>query len=164
MVIGKSAPNQYSPLFLNGQPLDFVQMYRYLGVDICAGKSLHFSAVNTLRSFHRSANSILYGRVKPNNEVLLKLLYANCVPILTYASAVRDFSANDMHRCHVAINNAIRRIFSYAVWQSIRHLRMSHGYKCIYELFSMAKAKFTTNAPMSSNTVVCHLSSIHDLA
>ena len=42
------------------------------------------------------------------------------MPLVTYASAVREFKAADMYRCHVAVNNAIRKIFSFAVWQSIR--------------------------------------------
>ena len=155
--------NISGPLLLNGQQLEFVDSYKYLGVEVCTGKSLSFSAVNMLRSFHRSANSILYSRVKPSNEVLLKLLYANCVPILTYASAVREFCAGDMQRCHVALNNAIRKIFSYAVWQSIRHLRISYGYKCIYELYALNKLKFCTNVQTSSNSIVRHLSCFLDL-
>ena len=160
MVIGKQNNDQFSPLLLNGEQLEFVDTYRYLGVDVCTGKSLSFSAVNMVRTFHRAANSILYSRVKPCNEVLLKLLYTNCVPIFTYASAVREFNAADMHRCHVAINNAIRKIFSYAVWQSIRHLRISYGYKCIYELFALNKSRFLANVQTSTNTFVRFLSSI----
>ena len=160
MVIGGKSNDQFSPLLLNGQQLEFVDTYRYLGVDVCTGKSLNFSAVNMVRSFHRAANSILYSHVKPRNKVLLRLLYTNCVPILTYASAVRELSAADMHRCHVALNNAIRRIFSYAVWQSIRHLRIYYGYRCLYELFALSKSKFLANAQTSTNAIVQHLSSI----
>ena len=118
MVVGDAfGQTRLASLFLNNQPLDFVTQYEYLGVDLCAGKT---SPTSTIRSFHRAANAIFYSRVKPSNEVLMKLLYANCVPMITYASAVREFKAADMYRCHVAVNNAIRKIFSFAVWQSIR--------------------------------------------
>ena len=161
MVVGKSSPNiNFAPLLLNNQPLEFVCQYKYLGVDLSAGKVLSFSPTSTIRSFHRAANSILYSQVKPSKDVLLKLLYTNCVSIITYASAVREFSASDMYRCHVAVNNAIRKIFSFAVWQSIRTLRTSLGYKSIYEIFASAKTKFLTNASLSSNSIVRHLSSI----
>ena len=92
----------------------------------------------------------------------MKLLYTNCVPIVTYASAVREFNAADMYRCHVAINNSIRKIFSFAVWQSIRHIRTSYGYESIYEIFSKAKAKFLANASISTNSIVSHLSSLRN--
>ena len=161
MIIGKSTPStDFAPLVLNNQPLDFVSQYKYLGVDLCAGKVLSFSPTSTIRSFHRAANAILYSKVKPSNNVLMKLLYTNCVPIVTYASAVRVFSAADMYRCHVAVNNAVRKIFSFAVWESIRALRTSFGYKSIYEIFASTKAKFLANASSSSNSIVRHLSSV----
>ena len=163
MIVGKSfADTQIASLLLNNLPLDFVTQYKYLGVDLCAGKVLSFPPTSAIRSFHRAANSILYSRVKPSNDVLMKLLYTNCVPIITYASAVREFKAADMYRLHVAVNNAIRKIFSFSVWQSIRTLRTSLGYQSIYEIYSSAKAKFLANAPSSSNSIVSHLSSIRN--
>ena len=159
MVIGKNCNDTpFSPLLLNDEPLEFVDAYKYLGVDICAGKSLTFSVANVLRSFHSAANAILYGRVKPDKTVLLKLIYTNCVPIISYACAVREFNAADMNRCHVAINNVIRKIFSFATWQSIRHISINHGYRSVYEIFALARHKFCTNAASSSNVVVRHLS------
>ena len=162
MVVGKPRNDSFSPLILNNEPLEFVTSYKYLGVELCTGKSISFSAVGALRSFHRAANAILYNRVKPNNDILIKVLYSNCVPIITFASAVREFSSTDMRRCHVAINNCIRKIFSFAVWQSIRHIRLSYGYKSIYEIFALAKSKFLNKASSSSNTVIRQLLTICD--
>ena len=122
-------------------------------------KGLCFSAMSTIRSFHQAANSVLHGRIKPDPHVLMKLLYTNCVPIITYACAVKQFSAADMHKCHVAVNNAIRKIFSFAVWQSIRHLRISYGYLSIYELFEKARRKFMASVSCSANAIVAKLAS-----
>ena len=85
MIVGKKKINSVSvtPLTLDGSPLDFVTEYRYLGVVLCGGKRLTFSATATVRSFHRAANSILHSRVKPDKSILLKLLYTQCVPIIT---------------------------------------------------------------------------------
>ena len=154
MVVDKTYDYPLSSLFLNNEPLEYVNSYKYLGVELSAGKSLSFSAAPVLRSFHRAANAILYHRVKPNNDVLIKILYSNAVPVITYASAVREFSTSDMHRCHVAINNCIRKIFSFAVWQSIRHIRISYGYKSIYEMFALVKKKFLEKAALSSNLLL----------
>ena len=162
MVVGKTYGYPLSSLFLDNEPLEYVDSYKYLGVELSTGKSLSFSAVPVLRSFHRAANAILYHRVKPNKDVLIKILYSNAVPIITYASAVREFSTSDMHRCHVAINNCIRKIFSFAVWQSIRHIRLSYGYKCIYEMCALAKKKFLEKAARSSNTVIRQLIALCD--
>ena len=160
MIIGKqTGVPTFSPLFLNDTPLEFVAEYRYLGVILRSGKRLTFSATSTIRSFLRAANSILYGRVKPDKTILMKILYAQCVPIITYAGAVKEFNAQEMYRCHVAVNNAIRRIYSFATWQSIRHIRITAGFQSIYEIFASARKKFLFNA---SNTVVSHL--VHALS
>ena len=127
---------------------------------LCAGEVLTFSVTSTIRSFHRAANAIIYSPVKPQNIVRLKLLYSNCVPIIAYAFAVREFSAADMTRCHVAVNNAIRRIYSFAVWQSIRHIRTENGFKSLYEIFSSAKTKFLNSIPTSTNMIVSHLAAV----
>ena len=156
MVVGKACA-EVLPLYLGDISLGFVSEYKYLGVVLNAGTTLSFSAITVIRSFHRAVNSILYSRVKPNKAILMKLLYTNCVPILTYACAVREFKSADMRKCHVALNNAIRRIFSFAVWQSIRHIRIDYGYKCIYEIFAETKSKFLESAPASSNSIVSHL-------
>ena len=161
MVIGKPLiGSQFESLKLNSEPLEFVREYKYLGVLLCSGKTLTFSPTSAIRSFHRAANSILFSRVKPHKDILMKLLYTNCVTILTYAAAVTEFNAADMYRCHVAINNAIRKIFSFAVWQSIRHIRMSHGYESIYEICASAKSKFLARASVSTNTIVSYLCNV----
>ena len=157
IVGGKSDVSLVAPLILDGAPVEFVAQYKYLGVVLCGGKNLTFSATSTIRSFHRAANSILHGRVKPDKSVLMKILYAQCVPIISYAAAVKIFSAADMYRCHAAINNAIRKIYSFAVWQSIRHFRIENGFKSIYEIFAAAQKKFLTNAERSTNSIVTHL-------
>ena len=164
MIVGKRLNSiSTAPLTLDGTPLDFISEYKYLGVVLCGGKKLTFSAMETTRSFYRAANSILHSRVKPDKKVLMNLLYSQCVPIVTYASAVKEFSASDMYRCHVAINNAIRKIYSFAIWESIRHIRINNGFKTVYEIFASAKKKFLTNARNSSNTVVSHLSNLLDM-
>ena len=158
MIVGKRLnANHVTPLTLEGSPLEFVTEYKYLGVVLCGGKSLSFSASATIRSFHRAANSILYSRVKPDKTVLMRLLYAQCVPIITYAGAVKEFSATDMYRCHVALNNAIRKVYSFAIWESIRQIRINAGFKSIYEIFALAKSKFVAGAKKSHNTVIIHL-------
>ena len=57
MVVGKMSPDFVcNSVMLNDVPLDFVSEYRYLGVDLVAGKALSFSVVGRLRAFHRASN------------------------------------------------------------------------------------------------------------
>ena len=47
---------------------------------------------------------------KPKEDILMKLLYSNGIPILTYGAAVKLLTAREKHQLNVAINNAIRQI------------------------------------------------------
>ena len=89
--------------------------------------------------------------------VMMKLLYTNCVSILTYASAVKDFSASDRSDCHTAVNHAIRKIFSFKRYESIRFLREYFDYKSLTEIFAIAKKRFLTSLKSSNNHVLRHL-------
>jgi len=91
-------------------------------------------------------------------EDLLRLLYTSCAPLMTYASATREFSAADMTQCNVAIINCIRKIFTFAVWESIQDLRIFYGYKSVYEIPEASKARFMQIASKFSNTIVKLLS------
>ena len=158
MIVGDELKEgSFSPIILNGSPLDFVTEYRYLGVNLVAKKCLSFSAKPDLRSFYRASNAILYSATKPNERILMKLLYTNCVSILSYACSVKQFDASEMTSCNTAINNAIRRIFSFKTFESVRHLRQMHNCLSIYEIFARAKSKFLIAATTSSNTVIKHI-------
>ena len=66
-----------------------------------------------LCNFFASANSILNSMTKPKENVLMQLLFSNCVPRLTYGAAVKDLSASEKQHVNVAVNNGIRRIFKF---------------------------------------------------
>ena len=79
----------------------------------------------------------------------MQLLYSNCVPKLTYGAAIKDLTSAEKNQFNVAINNAIRRIFGFRCWQSIRQIREFYHYKSIEDLFSNARQRFL-------NAIVCH--------
>ena len=159
MVFGKElTATVLHPLNLNGTVIDTVSELRYLGVSLISGKSLSFSAVNDLRSFYRSYNSLLSVTNRPNERVMMKLLYTNCIPIVSYACAVKEYSSSDMTASNTAINMAIRKIFSFSRSESTRHLRKMYNCgKSIYEIFATAKSKFSMAVFSSSNPIIVHL-------
>ena len=155
MVFGKSYSDEYlMPLTLNAEAIEYVKEWRYLGVTIKSGRNLGFAARPDLSSFYRATNAIL-GTLKGAHEhVLLNLLYSNCVPIITYACAVKDFSNSDMSDCNLAMNNAFRKIFGFTRWQSIRVLREMFGFKSLYVIFKEAQDKFRITCLSHHNPIV----------
>ena len=72
----------------------------------------------------------------------MHLLYTFSVPVLTYAAEVKFFSYTEMHKCAVALNDAIRRVFTFNRWESIRSLRLGLGYDDLFTIFTKRRNKF----------------------
>ena len=158
LVFGKNFDSlSPEPFTLNNESIDYVDEWKYLGCLVKSGKNFSFSSRLELATFRCSANCIVSAMKKPNEQVLMKLLYTFSIPILTYASEVKKFSYSDMHDCNVAVNNAIRKIFSYNRWESIRLLRTLLGYRDLYTLFAVRRKSFLEKLPVMGNQTVTTL-------
>ena len=154
LIFGKCDIHTISPLKLNGVDIEFVPSWKYLGCTVVSGPALSFSTSNELGAFYASSNSILRSIKKPNEIVLMKLLYNNCVPNLNYCAEVKKLSARDMNKCNVALNDCIRKISTYNRWESTCSLRQELRYPNVYEIFAARKSKFLRNNARSSNDVI----------
>ena len=65
----------------------------------------------------------------------MKILYSICVPKLLYACEVKDLTNNEMLKLNTAVNDAIRKIFSFSRRESTREIRMRYGHDSISEIF-----------------------------
>ena len=160
MVFGKSSADTGSlaRISLCGEPIDFACSARYLGFHIESGRKFKITVRKDLCGFFGSVNSILSSMMRPNEHVQIQLLYSNCVPKLTYGAAVKDLSASEKQQLNVAVNNAVRRIFGFRRWESIRQLREFYDFKSIEILFAKAKSCFESTLIDHRNTVLRFLS------
>ena len=159
VVFSKSSINYdgFCPILLNGKKIDYVDNVTYLGTTVYNNKGFANTASNDLSKFYRASNSILRAAKKPSEEILLHLLYTCCVPILSYAGAVKDYPSRQMQDCNTAMNNALRLIFGYNRWESVRTLRESFGYKSLVEIFQRAKIKFENSLLHHHNPIITHV-------
>ena len=125
-----------------------------MGATIVAGTRLAFSCKGDLAKFYRSINLLLSATRKPNESILMHLLYFNCVPNLIYAAEVRLLSNADMQTCNIALNNAIRRIYSYDYWDSTRSLRQRFGFSNIFEIYYARQGDFRIKCLSHRNRVI----------
>ena len=159
MIFGKSHKDpSFRPITINDEAVDIVTEWRYLGVTLTAGNRLGFSARPDLNSFFRVVNSIIGALKDAHEHVLLSLIYTNCVPILTYASDVKEYSNSELSDYNVAMNSALRRVFGFKQWQSIRVLREAFGFKSLFTLFKKAQDKFLHSCKSHSNATINFLS------
>ena len=119
-----------------------------------SGTRFKFSSTECLRGFFGAANSILTQLPRTRENVLMQLLYSNCVFRLTYGAAVKDLTASEKHQYNVAVNNAVRRIFGFRYWQSIRQLREFYGYESIEAIFAKAREQFLFSIANHSNKLL----------
>ena len=134
-----------------------------MGTTVASGPGLVFSATDDLLSFYRSANSILNVVQKPTDEVLIHLLYTNCVPTLTYACQVKEYPYRQMQDCNVALNDAIRKIVTFNRWESVRFLREGFGYKSLCKIFASAQKNFHHSLATHHNATIRHIFSASKL-
>ena len=159
LIFGKSKNlGRTAPLTIYERPIEIVDQWRYLGFHVKSGDSFSFSAQPDLSSFRRAANCLLNTCYRPSEEVMMKLLYTNCIPILSYGSQIKEFNSKDTHEVSVAVNNCIRKIFGYHRWTSIRDLRKQMGYKAIEEIFVVQRMRFLHNLKLVPNALVQMLS------
>ena len=146
-----------SPIFLNGAPLQFVVEWKYLGVLLKSDSHFSCSARKSRCSFYRSSNTILNALTGPSEIVQMKLLYNICVPIITNACEVTTFSGKEMESLHIAVNDSIRRVFSYHRWESIKTWRESLGFLLVTEIFAKRKQGFESKLPHTGNAILLFL-------
>ena len=142
------------PLCIDNDPLEVVGEWKYLGTTISDGNSFSFSARPDISNFFRAANAILNVLSGAHEHTLLYLLHSNCLPIITYACNVKQFSAGDMSDCNVAVNSAFRKIFGFRDWRSIRDLREVFGFESIYITFKKAQDKFLQECKRHPNPTI----------
>ena len=106
----------------------------------------------------------LYNRLnvlnKPSEQVLLNLMYTNCVPILTYACEIKSYTSREMMRFDVALNDCIRKIFTFNRWESTRELRRSFGYDSISEIYAKRQTNFFRCLRLTGNPVLVKIRSL----
>ena len=153
--------NLVKPILINGVAIEYVEKIKYLGTTITSNTGFSFSAAPELQSFYRSVNSILNVITKPDEVTQMHLLFSNCVPILSHASGVKEFSTRDMHACNTAVIDGVRKIFSFQRWESVRELRSYFGYKSLTEIFSVAKVRFESSLTTHGNPILSFLRKVH---
>ena len=95
--------NTLAKITVNGISVDYVKSCKYLGFYLLSHNKLKFSFNEDLRGFFGSINSILSSVQKPRENVLMQLLYSNCVPKLTFGAPVKEPSASEMNQMNVSM-------------------------------------------------------------
>ena len=125
MCFGRKCELPFRPK-INGIEIDWVDQWRYLGVDLKSAKRFDCAVTEKVKSFYRCLNSILRVEGRSNDMVLLRLIEAHCIPILTYGIETIHVADRDACRSlRVAYNSVYRKIFHYRQYESVTDLQHS---------------------------------------
>ena len=124
---------------------------------LCTARALRCAHLLALSL--RACNSIIHSLPSAHEHTLVSLLYSNCVPILTYACNVKEYSSSDMSSCNTAVNNALRKVFGFSRWESIRTLREMFDMKSLYDIFKVAQERFLRACRSHHNQIVAFTAS-----
>ena len=109
---------------LNGNSVDWVQEWKYLGVTLRSAKNFDCSVKERIKKFYRCANAIFRIDGRSNDTVMLRLVEAHCVPLLTYAiEVVHVVNRDERRQLRVAYNSLFRKIFNYRWSESVSALQ-----------------------------------------
>jgi len=95
-----------------GQPLQWVSEFRYLGVFIVSSRSFKCSLVYAKRSFYAAVNG-LFGKLLnlASEEVILELVKSKCTPILLYGLECFQLGKADLHSLDFTFNRLCMKLF-----------------------------------------------------
>ena len=123
LYFGKRTATLYN-VTLNGNSLQWVDEWTYLGVNLKGAKIFDCSVKDRVKKFYRCANAILRIDGASNEWVMLRLLETHCVPLLTYAIEIIHVSnVDDRRQLRVAYNSIFRKLFNYRTNESVTALQ-----------------------------------------
>ena len=123
LVFGKgSAPSH--EVTINGKRIAWADKAVYLGLTLKSGEAFDCCVKERVSKFYRSLNSILRIVGRSDNNVMLRLLESQCVPILSYGMEVLHVRDVDERRqLRVAYNSVFRKLFGYSRRESVTKLQ-----------------------------------------
>ena len=160
LYFGKRCSSPFN-LILNELPLDWVDTWRYLGVDLVVGRRFSCSANARIRRFYRGANAIFRIEGWSDDLTMLRLVESHCVPILTYGLEIAYFAdASERSKLRAAYNSLFRRIFGYRNFESVTKLQLNLARPTWEMLLEKIRCNFYSRIASSHATSPVHLFSI----
>jgi len=145
---------------LNGSILDWVKELRYLGVFLVSSCKFKCNYAHAKKAFYRSFNA-LFGRVGrlANEDVVLHLIKAKCLPVLLYGVDVCPVNVSDMRSLEFTVKRVMIKLFCTYDNCIINTCMSFFGIPTVSDVVSQRKNRFQLNCLMSDNLLcnVCHL-------
>jgi len=109
--IGKRFKSAVSQITINKSRVDVSNEIKYLGMSIVAGRIFKCNLHECKMKFFRSANGIFAKIGTQNVNVLLELIFRNCVPILSYGISALQLTKSELSKLDSCVNLVLSKVF-----------------------------------------------------
>ena len=141
-----------------GVEINWAHEIRYLGVYLKSHKKFCCSVDSAKRAFYRSFNAIFgkIGRIA-NEDVILHLVKAKCLPMLLYGLEVCNPTKTQMKSLQNVINNCFMKIFNTRSKDVVDECMLMFDFSSVEQLIDTRLKKFLSNFEKASklNLVCC---------
>ena len=120
IAIGKSFDMVISRMLIGNEHMEWVNECTYLGVKLMSGKIFTTVVDNNKRKFYVAFNDLVCNGWFLSEEILMEIFVKQCVPILMYGACNWRMNAEEYRKVCVCFNRAIRRVFGYKDFESVR--------------------------------------------
>ena len=120
VVFGKMHKYELPALYLGSTTVDWCSSIKYLGINLCGGRSLKFDIMPTKRAFYSACNSIFMSGNDADELVLLTLQESYSLPVLMYGILALSLKSRQVGELNVCWKNVFRRVFNYNKWESVK--------------------------------------------
>jgi hypothetical protein len=136
-------------LVLNGNSLDWVDAWKYLGVTLVSHKQFNCSISDCIRKFYKCTNAIFRVDGRSNDLCMLQLIESHCIPILTYAVEIICVADSvERRKLRVAYNSIFRKIFGFRYFESVTELQLFLVRSTWEQLVERRTEKFLRNVSL----------------
>ena len=113
-------------MYIGEEKIAWVSVCNYLGVSVCRGKFGRTDCEERRRKFDGAVNAIMSHNML-SEELYMHILGTQCVLSLMYGVSVWSCARESVRRISVSFNDAVRKIFHYNKWESVRTVLRGFG-------------------------------------
>ena len=113
-------------MYIGEEKIAWVSVCNYLGVSVYSGKFFRTDCEERRRKFCGAANAIISHNTL-SEECYMHILGTQYVPILMYGASVWSCAGESLRRIGISFNDAVRKIFHYNRWESVRAVLRGFG-------------------------------------
>jgi len=156
VVIGKKCASNKTPMNLCGNPVEWRESIKYIGVYLQRGSSIKFDINPTNRAFYAACNTIFLHGSGVDEMALLNLQETFSLSVIMYAMPALRLTTRQIYELN-ACWNVIRGLFGFNKWKSVSAMLLGLGRLNINHIIMLRRVTFYRHLLYSCDVFLCNV-------